>query len=341
LKNIWKKIEKRQFSPLYLVYGSETFFMNEIKQKLLQYALNEEEIDFNFSSYDLEETPVELAIEDAETLPFLGERRLVILHNPVFLKAEKPKEKVEHDLKKLEEYIKRPASYSIVVFAAPYEKLDDRKKITKLLKEKAETFEAKKLSEKEIISWIKDRAIINHTEIEDDAVHQLMALAGMNLMVLASEIDKLSMYATETKVIDAGMVERLTSRTLEQNIFSLVDKMMNRKIEEAFEIYYDLLKQNEEPIKILAIIASQFRLIYQVKELARKGYGQQKIASFLKVHPFRVKLALGHARKFTEEDLTRIMHLLAESDFAMKTSAMEKKMVIELFLLKFFEEIRK
>lgn len=115
-----------------------------------------------------------------------------------------------------------------------------------------------------------------------------------------------------------------------------MDKIVNGKIEEAFEIYYDLLKQNEEPIKLLSIIASQFRLIYQVKELARKGYGQQKIAAILRVHPFRVKLALEKAQKFTEEDLARIIHLLAECDYAMKTSAMDKKMVIELFLLKFF-----
>ncbi|MBE3570100.1 MAG: DNA polymerase III subunit delta [Bacillales bacterium] len=339
--NVWEKIEKKKFSPLYLVYGPETFFMNELKQKLLQYALNEEDMDFNFSSYDLEETPVELAIEDAETLPFLGERRLVVLHNPVFLKAEKLKEKVEHNIKRLLDYIEKPAPYSIVVFAAPYEKLDERKKITKLLKEKAETFEAKKLNEKEIMIWIKERAKANNTEIEDAAVQQLMTLAGMNLMILASEIDKLSMYAIETKVIDAGMVERLTARSLEQNVFSLVDKIVDGKIEEVFEIYYDLLKQNEEPIKLLAIIASQFRLIYQVKELARKGYGQQKMAAFLKVHPFRVKLALEKARKFTEEDLMRVIDLLAECDYAMKTSAMDNKMVIELFLLKFFERNRK
>ncbi|MED0659101.1 DNA polymerase III subunit delta [Bacillus smithii] len=334
--NVWEKIEKRQFSPLYLVYGPETFFMSELKQKLLQYALNEEEMDFNFSSYDLEETPVELAIEDAETLPFLGERRLVVLHNPVFLKAEKSKEKVEHNLKRLLDYIEKPAPYSIVVFAAPYEKLDERKKITKRLKEKAETFEAKKLNEKETMIWIKERAKAKNKEMDDAAVQQLMTLAGMNLMILASEIDKLAMYATETSVIDAGMVERLTAKSLEQNVFSLVDKIVNGKIEEAFEIYYDLLKQNEEPIKLLSIIASQFRLIYQVKELARKGYGQQKIAAILKVHPFRVKLALEKAQKFTEEDLARIVHLLAECDYAMKTSAMDKKMVIELFLLKFF-----
>ncbi len=56
------------------------------------------------------------------------------------------------------------------------------------------------------------------------------------------------------------VVERLTARSLEQNIFTFVDKVVHRSIDEAFRIYYDLLKQNEEPLKILAILAGQFRL---------------------------------------------------------------------------------
>ncbi|HZG70687.1 MAG TPA: hypothetical protein VEY51_04045, partial [Chondromyces sp.] len=65
---IWKDIEKKQFSPLYLLYGTEEFLMNETKQKLLEHVLTEEERDFNFASYDLEETPIEAALEEAETL---------------------------------------------------------------------------------------------------------------------------------------------------------------------------------------------------------------------------------------------------------------------------------
>jgi DNA polymerase-3 subunit delta len=121
---------------------------------------------------------------------------------------------------------------------------------------------------------------------------------------------------------------------LEQNIFVLVDNIVQRKIDAAFRIYYDLLKQNEEPIKILSILSGQFRLIYQVKELARKGYGQQQIAGYIKVHPFRVKLAAGQAKLFKDEELTEIMQMLAEADYQSKTGGMNKELIIEMFLFR-------
>lgn len=330
--DIWKKISKKQIEPVYLLFGIEAFLINETKQLLIEHVLEDDEKDFNLSVYDLEETPIEAALEDAETFPFMGEKRLVFLQNPVFLTSEKTKGKVEHNLAKLEEYLSQPAPYSIVVFSGPYEKLDERKKITKELKRKAAVIEAKKLTEPELKIWVKERAESSGVEIEEDAVELLLSLSGTNLFMLTSEIDKLALYAGDSQSINKEIVDRLTARSLEQNIFSLVDKVVNRNVEAALRIYYDLLKQNEEPIKILSVITGQFRLIYQVKELSRRGYGQQQIAGNLKIHPFRVKLAAGQAGSFSDEELTRIIKLLADADYQMKTGGMRKEMLIEMIL---------
>ncbi|MGM0828424.1 MAG: DNA polymerase III subunit delta [Bacillota bacterium] len=336
--DIWKKIEKSQFGAIYLVYGNESFIINETKQRIVSNALSEEEMDFNFSSYDLEETPVEVAIEDAETFPFMGEKRVVILQNPVFLTAEKTKERVEHNIKRLEQYIQSPAPYTILVITANYEKLDERKKITKSLKKLAEVVVAKKLNEHELKSWVRERAASNSVQIDEDAIELLLTLAGTNLMMLTQELDKLSLYASDTNRIDVEVVERLTARSLEQNIFTLVDKVVHRRIDEALRIYYDLLKQNEEPLKILSILAGQFRLIYGTKELSRRGYGQQKIASYLKVHPFRVKLAAGQAKHFNDKQLAHIIELLSQGDYEIKTGKIKKELMIEMFLFKLHDQ---
>ncbi len=329
---IWKQIKQQQIAPIYLLFGKEAFLINETKQMLLNHILNEDEKDFNFSVYDLEETPIEVALEDAETFPFIGEKKVLFLHNPSFLTAEKTKEKVIHNLSKLELYLKEPAPFSVLVLSAPYEKLDERKKITKELKRAAVTVEAKKLNEQELKGWIKERAKQNGIEIKADAVELLITLVGNNLFMVTSEIDKLALYVTDTKIVDTSIVEKLVAKSLEQNIFSLIDKVVGRKLDEALRIYYDLIKQNEEPIKILAVLAGQFRLIYQVKELARRGYGQQQIAGYLKTHPFRVKLAAQQAGKFTDEELAAIMKQLAEADYQMKTGGMNKSLLIEMFL---------
>lgn len=330
--DIWKKISKKQLDPVYLLFGTEAFLINETKQLLIEHVLSEEEKDFNFSVYDLEETPIEAALEDAETFPFIGEKRLIILQNPVFLTSEKQKGKVEHNLAKLEDYLSQPSPYSIVVFSAPYEKLDERKKITKELKRKATVVEAKKLSEQELKAWVRERAAASKVLIEEEAIQLLISLSGTNLFMLTSEIDKLALYAGESRTVSKEIVDRLTARSLEQTIFSLVDKVVHRNVEGALRIYYDLLKQNEEPIKILSVISGQFRLIYQVKELTRRGYGQQQIAGSLKIHPFRIKLAAAQAGSFSDQELTGIMKLLADADYQMKTGGMRKEMLIEMIL---------
>lgn len=332
--DVWKKIKKREFAQLYLLYGTESFLIHQTIQLLISHVLNEEERDFNLSIYDLEETPIEVALEDAETFPFLGERRLIILRNPVFLTSEKTKEKVEHNVNKLEEFLKNPSPYSIVVLAGDYEKLDERKKITKELKRNAVIAEAKKLNDQELKNWIKDRTHSNSVQIQEKAIEQIISIAGSNLFVLTNEIDKLSLYVGKGNTIDLDIAEMLVSKTLEQNIFELVDKVVHRRIEEALRIYYDLLKQNEEPIKILALLAGQFRLIYQVKELARNGYGQQQIATTLRQHPFRIKLAAGQANLFSDDELKKMVLLFAEADLQMKTGGLNKTMIIEMIFFK-------
>lgn len=331
---VWKQIRQNNIAPVYLLFGTEAFLINETKQLLLRTVLKDEEKEFNYSVYDLEETSIDEALEDAETFPFLGEKKIVFLHNPLFLTAEKKKEKVEHNLSKLEAYLHQPAPYTVLVISAPYEKLDERKKITKELKKNAVIVEAKKLNEHELNNWLKDRAKTNGIDITQEAIDLMLALVGTNLFMLTSEIDKLALYSNGKQTIDAELVDKLVSRSLEQNVFTLIDKIVQRKLEEALRIYYDLLKQNEEPIKILALIAGQFRLIYQVKELSRRGYGQQQIAGFIKTHPFRVKLAAAQAGKFTDEELTSFIKMLADADFQMKTGGMNKSLLIEMLLFK-------
>ncbi|OAT74456.1 DNA polymerase III subunit delta [Parageobacillus thermoglucosidasius] len=331
--DLWGKIKNHHLSPLYLLYGTESFLLTETYELLIRTVLTEEEREFNVSVYDCEETPVQTALEDAETFPFLGEKRVIVVKNPYFFTAEKEKE-ITHDLKKLESYIMSPSPFSIVVFVGAYEKLDERKKITKLMKEHAEVLVATPLSEKELREWMMERAQQSGATMEENAVDALLQLAGTNLMTLANELDKLALFVGRGGIIHQETVEKLVSRTLEQNVFVLVEKVTKRQIDEALQVFYDLLENNEEPLKILALLANQFRLLYQVKWLAAKGYGQQQIASILKVHPFRIKLAMGQAALFSEEELMAAIRQIAEADYEMKSGAMDRQLIMELLLMK-------
>ncbi len=128
--------EKGDVRSVYCLYGKETYLLQETVSRIRQAVVDEETKDFNLSVFDLEEDPLDQAITDAETFPFMGEKRLVIVKNPSFLTGEKKKEKIEHNTSALETYLKEPAPYTVFVIVAPYEKLDERKKLTKALKQK-------------------------------------------------------------------------------------------------------------------------------------------------------------------------------------------------------------
>lgn len=335
--DIWRDFKQKKFQEIYLFFGKELFLHTETMRLLEEHSISESERDFNFSIYDMEETEIDNAIEDAETLPFLGDRRVVVVKNPYFLTAEKKKEKIEHNVKRLEAYLEEPAPFTILAFFAPYEKLDERKKVTKLLKKRATAVEMNPFTEKETVLWINELAKQEGVQIEQAATEKLMDLTVGNLMIISSEMQKLCTYVEKGNTITEQDVKQLVARTLEQNVFELLDYVVQRKKEDALQLFYDLLKTNEEPIKILSLLASQFRLIYQVKQLVNAGYSQPQIASTLKVHPYRVKLANIKAKLFHEEELAFIMKYLAEADYEMKSGKMDKQLILELFLIKLFQ----
>ena len=118
------------------------------------------------------------------------------------------------------------------------------------------------------------------------------------------------------------------------DIFKLLDYIVQNDKNKALEIYYEMLKMNEEPIKIIIMLSNQFRIMYQSKELLKKGYSEKDIASTLKIHPYRVKLALQNGRKYTSSLLLKYLSELADMDMNIKTGKIDKSSALELFILK-------
>lgn len=320
-------------NPIYLLYGNERFLIEEKRKTLIGHDIDD--IDINI--YDMTEFPIEMALEDAETLPFLSDRRIVIVKNPFFLTSENKlasQTEVEHDLKRLEQYLENPSSYATVIFEAPYAKLDERKKIVQLLKKSAQVIEANTLQQKEVYAWIHNESRKLKIEMDEDAVKQLYSLVGNDLQRLKNELEKLSLYAGEQRTVTKEAIDLLVARTLEDNIFVLVDHVVNKRMDEAFQTMLDLFDQKEEPIKIVALLARQFRIIAQVHALRNKGYTAKQMASYLKLHPFVIQKTMQQANKFSRSECHRMIQNLAEADYCMKTGKYDKHLLLEIILTK-------
>lgn len=320
---------------LYLLYGSERLLIDETREKIINSTLSEEAAQFNLAMYDMNEVPIEQALDEAETIPFLGDKRIVILKNPSFLTAEKKSSSaVEHDLKRLENYLQDPSPYTIVIFEAPYEKLDERKKIVKTLKSATKVVQASPLKDNKVDDWLREECQKLSIRIEQKAIEQLVLLVGKDLRKLKSELEKLSLYVETGGTITEETVNLLVARSLEDNVFVLVDHVVNKRIDQAYQTLHDLFEQKEEPIKIVALLARQFRIISHVIELSRRGYSQKQMASFLKLHPFAVQQAMRQSRQLSEDECYNMINELAEADYLMKIGKYDKYLLLELVLTK-------
>ncbi|QAS54130.1 DNA polymerase III subunit delta [Halobacillus litoralis] len=321
-------------SQVYLLYGEESYLIQENKNKIIKQTLKKEDREFNVSQYDLEEVPVEDVVTDAETFPFLGDGKVVIAFHPVFLKAKPDKLSFEHDVEALLEYIQNPAEYTVLVIVAPYEKLDERKKVFKQLKKHGEVIDCQPVKEWDIDKWIQTLANELHITVPEE-IHELFTQEiGANLMALRKEMEKLALNVGEGGVVTKELAEQLLSHSAEASGLKLVDAVMEKDLGRAIRIYKDLEKLNEEPIALTALLASQFRIINQAKVLKQKGYAQNQMKGYIKAHPYVIKMALKRERFFTNQELNRIIEQLAETDYTLKQGRMEKSLAFEMLLYK-------
>ncbi|GGF83531.1 DNA polymerase III subunit delta [Paenibacillus aceti] len=334
VKTAIKEIKQGKISPLYLCYGTEKYQIQQFIALLQEQVVDPDQRDFALAHFDLTETPVEVVIEEAETPPFLAERKLIIAKDSALFTAGRDGSKIEHKVETLLDYSKNPAEYSVIVFVVNSEKLDERKKVVKAIKSAGIALSFLPVSGAELVQWVVREVESRGSRIGTDAAEALIASAGVQMSALAVEVDKLCLYAGPGGKIEPATVEQLVARSTEQNVFVMVENIANLKLDKALDIFYELLKQREEPIKIAALIARQFRIMLQVKDLARQSYSQQQIASQLSLHPYAVKIAGEQARKFDAAMLRSILSELAELDYKMKSGRIDKVLGLEMFLLK-------
>lgn len=334
VKAATRAIKQGEISSVYLLYGTEKYQMNEFASFLVEQTLTQEERDFALVHYDLSDTPLQAVVEEAEMVPFMVPRKLIMVQDASVFTAGKDQSKLEHRVEALLEYMKNPADYSVLVFIVNQEKLDERKKIVKEIKTKGTLLSFMPLGSEDLLKWVSKKAKERECTLQEGAAETIVRNAGTQLQTLSAEIDKLCLYAGRGGVIGVDVVEELIARSTEQNVFALVEDIANLRVDRALGIFYELLKQKEEPIKIAALIARQFRIIMQVKDLGGQSYSQQQIASQLGLHPYAVKIAGEQGRKFQAAQLKQILSRLGTLDYQMKTGAIDKVLGLELFLLR-------
>lgn len=336
-----QKIRKEKLAPCYLVLGTEKFLQDQVRTEILKKIKIDGEDDLNFLSFDMENSSIDEVIAEAETLPFFGDQRLVFVENPYFLTGEKGTNGIDQNTELLVNYLKEPLETTVLVIFAPYEKLDERKKVTKQLKKTAITIDVKQLDEKAVRQYLLNTLENSEIKMDRQAIDFFLRLTDLDLSKMMRELQKILLYGQEQEVITVKEIEQLVPKTLEHNLFDMTQYILSGRTEQALQLFQDLVTQGEETIKINAILLSQIRLFLQTKFLVKIGYQQANIAETLKIHPYRVKLAMQEVRKFDEQTLRRLFDELVEMDYEIKSGKIEKELSFQLFVLRTGELLKR
>lgn len=273
--------------------------------------------------YDLFETPISVAIEDLDTYNFLSSNKVIVCDNAYFLGTAKKKGAIVHDEEMLEKYLNNPSEDNILILIC--EKVDTRKKIVKLI-DKKYILNGEVTIEDIIKKHLEDykmdiktiRYLINYCDNDNERI--------------INELEKLKCYKLEDKEITIDDINTAVLKLNGDNIFVLIDSIIQKNKTKAFGVAKELMSKGEDISKITIMLADQFRLMYQTKVFLSERYNQDEIASKLKIHPYRVKLAIEKGYNYSSKILMENLNKLADLDYIIKSGTSDPKLAFDLFL---------
>lgn len=306
----------------YLLYGLEDFLINNEIDKIIK---KEKIDDLSINHYDLTIDSIKSIIDDCQTISLFEDKKINIIDNCNYFNRLPNK---EEDINMLLDYITNYNPSTILIIISHNETIDNTKKITKKLKDNGVIIECNKV-EPIIIA----KKLLDGYKINDLNLHLLMDRVGMNTGILVQEIEKLKTYKYDEKEITKEDILACSIDNIDTNIYKFIDNIISKKKDEALKTYYELLKNNENPSNIIGLLASKFRLMYQVVILNKKGMNNNEISKLLGVHAYPVKLALESSKRYPEKVLLKYLKNLANLDLDIKTGKINPELAIELFIL--------
>mgnify|MGYP002320321167 CR=1 FL=1 len=327
MKNIEEDIKSGKFKSIYLFYGEEAYLKNLYKNRLKN-ALVSSEDTMNLNVYQGKGISIPQVIDQAETMPFFADHRLILLEDSGFFKNAAPE---------LADYLGEGAPAETVFLFVETE-VDKRGKLYKTVKSKGRIVEFARQNEQTLTNWVLRALQKENLKITRSAMQLFLERTGNDMENISRELEKLISYVYGREGITREDVEAICTLRTENKIFDMINAIAEKKQKRALELYYDLLALKEAPLRILALIARQFHLLLQVKDLRRQGFDQGEIASRAGIMNFVVRNCLRQGEYFSSELLRGAVEECVRTEEAIKTGRLGDRLGVELLIVKYSQE---
>ena len=311
---------------IYVLVANDAFLLEE----KAQYFIKEKQIDeFNIIRYNFLDTdPLEI-LNEAHTVSLLGDTKLVIVSNPELLKAGYAKDDIT---RKFINYFELDNPDTILLLLVDF-KLDYALPINATLKAHAHFETLSDLAGDDLVEWINKRVSDLGCVIEDAAITELIERTEGDILSLANEIDKLTSYHMDNKVIKYKSVLELVTRNLEDNIYNLLNAFVANDKRKLLQMYNDFMVMNEDEIWIINALQNKLEEILYTKVLISQGLKKDEIASYFRVKPGRAYYMMENAKSISDNELKKLIKKITDLDFQIKSGQIDKKLGLQLFIL--------
>lgn len=312
---------------LYLFTGTaEIFIQNRISRIISSYDKQQVSI----IKYDMEQTSFSRVLEDACTLPFLEDLKIIILRNPTFLTT---KGEIANDAKNFIKYLKKPVETSIIIINATNITPNPSNEVYKALKNYAMIIDYSDSEEIEIKGWITRTCASKGIEIKDSAINLFLEYINSDQVRMVNELDKIMNYVGDGGTINEEVVKLLVTRDLSKEIFNLIKAIIAKDLIKTNKIYQTLALQTKDIQGVIAMISNSFKDLLTTAKLLKAGYSQHDISRFYNVSSSRAYYIVKDAKNFKVEDLEKYIIKMADLDYKIKSGKIDKNIGIELILL--------
>lgn len=336
-RRAFKQIKNGQnLKPVYYLYGEESFFSDLIQDEV-EKIIPPDQKDFNFDLiYGAESSP-EQVLGIARSFPMMFEKRVVIVKD--FLRLEDNSE--DGTLQDFVAYIKQPNPTTLLCLID--KKIPDgRTALGKQLRGSSdihESFEFSPLFENQLPDWIMDWANHAHNrKFDPKAALTLSQLAGYDLQILSTEIEKLCTFVDTQEIISEEHVKKISGLYRDYTVFELKDAVIERNLDKAFGIAEQILQRTNnnagEVFKTVGFFYNVFGNVWQICRYREKGLDKNQIQKKLEINNYIFNAQWNEASRFRLSEMPQIFEALLDADRALKGFSTLDTPSIFLLLLK-------
>ncbi len=316
--------------PLYVFWGQEPFSLREALQELRARLDEDGQLWANTVTLDGRRLRPQELMEVCDALPFLGRHRLVVVEG--LLSRFQPEGGREPPLgpwEELPQYVRRLPPHTHLVLVEG--ELSPQNPLWRALRPLAQARHFSPPTGEELVRWLAQRAQRLGLRLTTKAARLLVELLGHDLWALASELEKLAVFARGETVREAD-VRQLVTAAREVGVFQMVDAASEGRREEALRVLRQLLAQGEEPLHLLALLQAHYRRLLLAQELLAQGASPQELSRELRLPRRALARVVAQARAHPLPRLRAVYRRLVETDAAIKRGKMGGELALESLL---------